>query len=205
MFYTYLWLRENGTPYYVGKGSGDRAFNPNGHRVHKPLDDARIIVQEFETEDDAFFAEKFLIALYGRTDNATGCLSNLTDGGENPPSCKGKKKNPESVKKTAEGNRGQKRTKEQRLRMSEAHKGLPSKRKGCTQVAWNKGLSWSEETIKKIGEAGKGRIPWNKGKQASAETRRKQSESHKGQVPWNKGKSSSCKAAEETQHLIVST
>jgi len=80
-FYTYLWLREDGTPYYVGKGKGNRAYTSNGHRVSKPAND-NIIVQHFDTEEDAFFTEKFLIALYGRTDISTGCLSNLTEGGD---------------------------------------------------------------------------------------------------------------------------
>src|ERR1039458_5206653 len=117
MFYTYLWLWENGTPYYVGKGSGNRSHNPNGHRVRKPSDD-RIIVQRFECEEDAYFAEKFLIALYGRTDNGTGCLSNLTDGGENPPSWKGRKRDPEEVQRGALKRTGLKRTAEQILRIS---------------------------------------------------------------------------------------
>lgn len=88
MFYTYLWLREDGTPYYVGKGKGMRAYRHGCPMVDvipewidKP-DTERIIVQEFESEKDAFFAEKFLISYYGRKDNGTGILKNLTDGGE---------------------------------------------------------------------------------------------------------------------------
>jgi hypothetical protein len=80
-FYTYLWLREDGTPYYVGKGKDDRAYTSDGRRVHKPSSE-RILVQEFPSEADAFAAEKFLISYYGRLDLGTGCLRNLTAGGE---------------------------------------------------------------------------------------------------------------------------
>jgi hypothetical protein len=76
-FYTYLWLREDGTPYYVGKGKGNRAI-----RKGSPTDLDRVLIQEFPCEADAFSAEKFLIAYYGRKDNGTGILRNLTDGGE---------------------------------------------------------------------------------------------------------------------------
>ena len=79
IFYTYLYLREDGTPYYVGKGHGRRAFRK--HRFPVPSHD-RIIVQEFLSEEDALFAECFLIALYGREDLAAGRLLNLTDGGD---------------------------------------------------------------------------------------------------------------------------
>jgi len=83
MFYTYLWLRENGTPYYVGKGTGNRAFWRHGRKGTKPPDDySRVLIQEFISEQDALFAEKFLISYYGRVDLGTGCLRNLTDGGD---------------------------------------------------------------------------------------------------------------------------
>lgn len=76
IFYTYIWLREDGTPYYVGKGSGNRAFRKGS----PPAD--RILLQEYPDEATAFAAESFLIAIYGRKDLGTGCLRNLTDGGE---------------------------------------------------------------------------------------------------------------------------
>jgi hypothetical protein len=81
-FYTYLWLREDGTPYYVGKGSGNRAFVGRRHRVFPPKNVANILVQPYPCEEDAFFAERFLIDYYGRADLKVGCLRNLTDGGE---------------------------------------------------------------------------------------------------------------------------
>ena len=77
VFYTYLWLREDGTPYYVGKGKGKRAI-----RKGSPADLNCILIQEHESESDAFFVEKFLIAYYGRKDIGTGILRNRTDGGE---------------------------------------------------------------------------------------------------------------------------
>jgi|SRR5579871_218991 len=81
-FYTYLWLREDGTPYYAGKGIGKRAFLKSNHCASRPKDETRILVQEHDSEQEAFVAEKFLIAYYGRKDLGTGCLRNLTDGGE---------------------------------------------------------------------------------------------------------------------------
>lgn len=85
MFYTYLWLREDGTVYYVGKGKDNRAFYTSSHKIQCPKDRDRIIIQFFESEGDALLAEKVLISFFGRLDNNSGCLRNLTDGGENPP------------------------------------------------------------------------------------------------------------------------
>jgi len=81
MFYVYLWLRENGAPYYVGKGTGRRGFTSVRHSVHRPKSRANILVQEYETETEAFDAEKFFIDFYGRMDSGTGCLYNHADGG----------------------------------------------------------------------------------------------------------------------------
>ena len=80
-FYTYLWLREDGTPYYAGKGSDDRAFSEHRFAGRAPSRE-RILVQPHPSEKDAFAAEIFLIDYYGRKDIGTGILCNMTDGGE---------------------------------------------------------------------------------------------------------------------------
>lgn len=81
-FYAYLWLREDGTPYYAGKGVGDRAFVVRGHKVNPPQDRTRIILFYVPCEAEAFELEMTLIAWYGRKDLGTGCLRNFTNGGE---------------------------------------------------------------------------------------------------------------------------
>jgi hypothetical protein len=82
-YYVYLYLRPDGTPYYVGKGKNYRAFKIANRRMKPPSDKSRIIFHaENLTEDQAFTLEKELIAKYGRKDTGTGILRNLTDGGE---------------------------------------------------------------------------------------------------------------------------
>jgi NUMOD3 motif len=88
MYYTYMWLREDRTPYYVGKGKEDRAFTGCSHNVKCPPRD-RIVIYPASSEAEAFETEIALIWYYGRKDLGQGCLRNMTDGGDKPPSRKG--------------------------------------------------------------------------------------------------------------------
>lgn len=81
VFYTYVWLRIDGTPYYVGKGKEDRGFTSTNHRLKCPPKE-RIVIYPAESEAEAFENEVALIWYYGRKDLGTGCLRNLTEGGE---------------------------------------------------------------------------------------------------------------------------
>jgi hypothetical protein len=82
-YYTYAYLREDKTPYYIGKGSGGRVYTKGKGEVKSPKDKSRIIfLKQNLTEEEAFKHEKYMIAVFGRKDNGTGILRNLTDGGE---------------------------------------------------------------------------------------------------------------------------
>ena len=81
IYYVYEWLREDGTPYYIGKGKNNRAFDTK--RKWSPKDPSRIrLVKENLIEEEAYELEKRLITLYGRKDLGNGILRNRTPGGE---------------------------------------------------------------------------------------------------------------------------
>lgn len=80
-YYTYAYLREDLTPYYVGKGRGKRAFLDS--RWNKPKDISRIMfLREGMSEKDALKHEAEMIKTWGRKDLGTGILRNRTDGGD---------------------------------------------------------------------------------------------------------------------------
>lgn len=80
-FYTYAWLREDGTPYYIGKGRGGRAYSKQHKPCYPPSKDRIVFLKKDLTEEEAFRHEIYMIAVFGRKDNGTGILRNCSDGG----------------------------------------------------------------------------------------------------------------------------
>ena len=169
IYYTYAYLREDKTPYYIGKGKGNRAYRRSKDRTIKPpKDKSRILIlKQNLTEEEAFKHEIYMIAVFGRKDLGTGILHNKTNGGE--------------------GTSGRIHNEETRRKISEAQKG---------KIPWNKGKPHSEETRRKLSKVQIGRIHSEETKQkmseitknSSEETRRKISEAQKGKKWWNNGK-----------------
>jgi hypothetical protein len=81
-FYTYAYLREDGTPYYIGKGRGNRAYSKLGRSIGLPPRDRILLLKTELPEEEAFRHEIYMIAVFGRKDLGTGILYNFTDGGE---------------------------------------------------------------------------------------------------------------------------
>ena len=200
-FYTYAYLREDKTPYYIGKGTGDRIYSTN-RRNNPPKDKSRIIfLKQNLTEEEAFRHEIYMIAVFGRKDLGTGILHNLTDGGDG---ASGYVFSEETKRKQSEAHKGnttwlgKTHSEETKRKMSDTRKGKThseeTKRK---QSEAKKGKTFSEESKRKMSEAHKGKTfseehkrkisETNKGRTLSEEHKRKMSDVRKGRKWWNDG------------------
>lgn len=180
IFYVYEhWRLDRNECFYVGKGSGKRAYvlkgrNPHHRGIVNKLE--RIgsafevrIVRSGLSEEEAFQLEKERIVFW-KSDGAD--LSNLTDGGE--------------------GISGFRHSAETKVRISKKNKGVPAAFKGRVH---------SEETKARLSELGKKRgapkhspeiiekiAASHRGSKRSAETCAKIAEKARGRPSGNKGK-----------------
>lgn len=143
-YYIYEWYNiDTNEVFYVGKGTGRRKgmiSNRNPyfkHYYNKHNCDVRIVKDEIEDENYAYELEVKLIAEYKSRGE---CFTNITDGGESPPTCYGERN----------GMYGRKRTEEERQKISESiKKGGKCKGKNNKQYGISPKDRMDEETYKR--------------------------------------------------------
>jgi hypothetical protein len=186
-FYIYAYIRnqtstqgQKGTPYYIGKGKGYRAYVDHKN-IPVPKDfDYIVIMEENLTELGALALERRYIRWYGKISDGSGILRNMNDGGTGgshslqsrqkiSESAKSRPTMPQHVReKLSKSLIGRKLSDEHRRKIKEsASRKLTGPR--------------SLEIRKKIQDAALRRGP------VSEDTKKKQSDANKGQYWWTNG------------------
>ena len=190
-YYTYAWLRDDMTPYYIGKGIDNRAYR--SHRrgdsyMSAPPRDRVLFLKKNLSEFDSYKHENYMISILGLKSEG-GILINMSYGGEGSS---GRKTTEYCIQRSREANAGKTLTEEHKKKIA----GQVSQRRWwnngevdkhtieCPGDGWVLGRLYSRklseveiENIRKL----------NTGKIVSDETRRKMSEVMIGKKWWNNG------------------
>jgi hypothetical protein len=166
IYYTYAYLREDKTPYYIGKGKDNRAYRRSKRDIKPPKDKSRILIlKQNLTEEESFKHEIYMIGVFGRKDLGTGILRNKTNGGEGPS---GWVPSEETKTKISKANRNP--SEDTRRKISESHKGKPlleeHKRKISKSLLGNnysKGNKIDREIVNRLSNKKKKNKWWNNG------------------------------------------
>ena len=184
MPYVYRHIRlDKNEPFYIGVGkasNNSRAYSDKNRNkywhnvVKKTAYEVEILFDDLSPEE-ARIKEIEFIALYGRKDMKTGCLVNMTDGGDG---CLNKIISKETAQKISESNKNTMSSPEYRKRMSEIHKkryeNPETYRKHIQRITGTKHKNErSLEHRMKISANNRKRV-------YSAETRKRMSDSRKG-------------------------
>jgi hypothetical protein len=201
-FYTYAYLREDRTPYYIGKGSGRRVHSNKGRPCKKPTKERIIFLKQNLTEEEAFKHEIYMIAVFGRKDLGTGILRNKTNGGDGSS---GVVRSEEYKRKLSESLKGRIFSEEHRKKISESLKGreiseetrkkLRISLKGKVGFPGMLNKTHTEKSKEKMSEVKKGDKNHFYGKSHSEETKNKISESKKGKTPTEETRKKMSEAA----------
>jgi hypothetical protein len=185
IYYTYAYLREDGTPYYIGRGKGNRAFAT--HKMGTPLRERILFLKKELTFAESVTHERYMIFVFGRKDLGTGILRNLTDGGEGVTNLAPETRQKISEKRKGQVNRVGPHTEETRAKMSKSHTGkklTEEHKKNISTAA--KGKPLKESTKAKLREKRAKQIPPTLGQTRTPEQRARMSEAAK--LRWAKQK-----------------
>jgi hypothetical protein len=178
MYYVYSYLREDHSPYYIGKGSGKRAYTKGPKEVKPPRDKSRVkIIKADLTEEEAFLLEKLYILMFGRVDLGTGILRNKSDGGDG---ASGAVRSEETREKLRQANLGKKRPQWIYDKIAASNRGKKaSAETRAKQSAARKGRKCTEEHKRKVSEAKKGFKHTDEAKRLMGINQRKKAKPHK--------------------------